>query len=38
MGMYDSINGEQVKCFPWAHFYNDDIVTKMNFIITEKIL
>ena len=26
MGMYDSINGEQVKCFPWAHFYNDDIV------------
>ena len=21
MGMYDTINGEQVKCFPWVSFY-----------------
>ena len=27
MGMYDTLNGEQVKCFPWFSFYvspNDD--------------
>lgn len=22
MGMYDTINGEQVKCFYWTHYYN----------------
>lgn len=22
MGMYDTINGEQVKCFPWVSFYD----------------
>lgn len=22
MGMYDTINGEQVKCFFWVHYYN----------------
>ena len=22
MGMYDTINGEQVKCFPWVSFDN----------------
>lgn len=21
MGMYDTLNGEQVKCFPWFSFY-----------------
>lgn len=26
MGMYDTINGEQVKCFPWAHYYEHEIV------------
>ena len=25
MGMYDEINGEQVKCFPWVSFYKDEI-------------
>lgn len=25
MGMYDTINGEQVKCFPWVSLYNDEI-------------
>lgn len=26
MGMYDTINGEQVKCFPWVHYYRDNII------------
>lgn len=25
MGMYDNINGEQVKCFPWVSLYKDEI-------------
>lgn len=25
MGMYDTINGEQVKCFPWVSLYHDEI-------------
>lgn len=25
MGMYDTINGEQVKCFPWVSLYKDEI-------------
>lgn len=25
MGMYDTINGEQVKCFPWVSLYHDGI-------------
>lgn len=25
MGMYDTINGEQVKCFPWVSLYHDSI-------------
>lgn len=25
MGMYDTINGEQVKCFPWVSLYKDAI-------------
>ena len=25
MGMYDTINGEQVKCFPWISFYKEAI-------------
>ena len=25
MGMYDTINGEQVKCFPWVSIYKDEI-------------
>lgn len=25
MGMYDTINGEQVKCFPWVSLYNNAI-------------
>lgn len=25
MGMYDTINGEQVKCFPWISLYNNAI-------------
>ena len=25
MGMYDTINGEQVKCFPWVSFYKNEI-------------
>lgn len=25
MGMYDTINGEQVKCFPWVSLYNNQI-------------
>ena len=25
MGMYDTINGEQVKCFPWVSLYQDSI-------------
>lgn len=25
MGMYDTINGEQVKCFPWASLYEDSV-------------
>ncbi len=24
MGMYDTINGEQVKCFYWTHYYNPE--------------
>ena len=23
--MYDTINGEQVKCFPWVSIYKDEI-------------
>lgn len=26
MGMYDTINGEQVKCFPWVSLYNNEII------------
>lgn len=25
MGMYDTINGEQVKCFPWVSFYHNEV-------------
>lgn len=25
MGMYDTINGEQVKCFPWVSLYHNEI-------------
>lgn len=25
MGMYDTINGEQVKCFPWVSLYENEI-------------
>jgi hypothetical protein len=25
MGMYDTINGEQVKCFPWVSLYHKEI-------------
>lgn len=25
MGMYDTVNGEQVKCFPWVSLYNNEI-------------
>lgn len=25
MGMYDTINGEQVKCFPWVSLYHNSI-------------
>ena len=25
MGMYDTINGEQVKCFPWVSLYQGEI-------------
>ena len=25
MGMYDTINGEQVKCFTWVSLYHDQI-------------
>lgn len=25
MGMYDTINGEQIKCFPWVSLYNNEI-------------
>ena len=25
MGMYDTINGEQVKCFPWVSLYRNEI-------------
>lgn len=25
MGMYDTINGEQVKCFPWVSYYKNEI-------------
>lgn len=25
MGMYDTINGEQVKCFPWVSLYQNEI-------------
>lgn len=25
MGMYDTINGEQVKCFPWVSLYHGEI-------------
>lgn len=25
MGMYDTINGEHVKCFPWVSYYNEGI-------------
>lgn len=28
MGMYDTLNGEQVKCFPWFSFYVSAIDTK----------
>lgn len=29
MGMYDVINSEQVKAFPWAHFYKDKILNTL---------
>lgn len=28
MGMYDTLNGEQVKCFPWFSFYVSAMDTK----------
>ena len=25
MGMYDTLNGEQVKCFPWISHQRDNV-------------